>query len=76
MCLMPEKENRESILTTFKLSMGSAYETENNQSELVIGDPTFNIKVNTELSRINGKMADFIQSYSSSFVIIVQDKMI
>lgn len=56
MCLMPEKENRESILTTFKLSMGSAYETQNNQSELVIGDPTFNIKVNTELSRINGKM--------------------
>ena len=60
MCLMPEKENCESILSTFKPFMDSAHEMQNNHSELVIGDSTVNIKVNTELSMIGGTRVDFI----------------
>lgn len=54
LCFMPEKENCQSVLTTFKLYMNSAYEMQNNHSELVINGSTFNLKLNTELAMIDG----------------------
>lgn len=34
--------------------MNSAYEMQNNHSELVINSSTFNLKLNTELAMIDG----------------------
>ena len=60
------KRNRESVLQHFKPYIDSAHEMEES-SDFYINDIKTSLKVNTELSMIDGKMVDLIQGDSGSF---------
>ena len=67
LCLVREKENRESVLANFQ-----PYIDEAERLETPVQDQNFNghcvdICFNTELSMVDGKMVDLIQGDSGSF---------
>ena len=66
LCLMREKENRESVHEHFKPYIDAAHNME-TASNVILNDHPQLLSVKTELSMVDGKMVDLIQGDSGSF---------
>ena len=66
-CLMREKENRESVQEHFKPYIDEMHAMETEESYINIGGKSQLLSVHTELSMVDGKMVDLIQGDAGSF---------
>lgn len=66
LCLVREKESRESVQEHFKPYIESAHSLETTTA-IEIGNCKVFLSANTQISMIDGKMADLIQGDSGSF---------
>ena len=66
-CLIREKENKESIFKHFKLIIDTAVNIERNGLLLEYAGSSIPLNINIEISMVDGKMVDILQGDSGSF---------
>ena len=67
LCLLREKESRESVLEHFQPYINQIHEIESTESVITLNTETYALSAHTEISMIDGKMVDLIQGDSGTF---------
>lgn len=66
-CLMREKESRESVLEHFSQFMTELVEMENGNLNVTVNEEPYNLDISTEFSMCDGKMASILQGDSGAW---------
>ena len=66
-CLIREKENRESVREHFEPILTELHQLESAPTVLHVNDQQCHLHLNAEVSMIDGKMADYLQGDSGAF---------